>query len=86
MESATTTEMQTTTNISTLTGTAGERKVTMTSIAFYLHTETTAVEEIVFSGADVNACWDRFMLEIGTSRSLAYTKDLGPQVPLVIFG
>jgi hypothetical protein len=77
-------QMATTTIIQSATG--AERTVTMTSIAFYLRTETTAVEEIVFSGADVNACWDRFMLEIGTSRSLAYTKDLGPQVPLVVFG
>jgi hypothetical protein len=77
-------QMATTTITQSATG--AERKVAMTSIAFYLHTETTAVEEIIFSGADVNACWDRFLLEVGTSRSLAYTKDLGPQVPLVVFG
>jgi hypothetical protein len=61
-----------------------ERKVTMTSIAFYLHTSTSAVERVVFEAADVNGCFDRFRLSEHMGRSVAYTESLGAVEPLVV--
>ena len=66
--------------------TGAERKVTMTSIAFYLHTNTTAVERVEFSAADVNGCYDKFRLSPYMGRSIAYTESLGMVEPLVVLG
>jgi hypothetical protein len=57
---------------------------TVSTIAFYCHTDTTSLDEIVVSGRTVGECFHRFVAENGL-RSVSYTRNMGPMVPLVRF-
>ena len=54
----------------------------MTSIAFYLHTNTTTVERIVIEAPTIAGCYTEFVARHGL-RSVAYTESLEKIKPLV---